>query len=58
MKIGTLVQLLDSEGNPWEGIIGTVIAFRKGKADVHWHCGAENLPGALYQWGWLKVLSI
>jgi hypothetical protein len=57
MEIGTLVQLLDEKGAAHEGIIGTVIGFKRGRVDVHWHCGAENYPEAAYAWGHLKVLS-
>jgi hypothetical protein len=58
MKRGILVQLLDIEGVPLEGFLGTVTGFKEnGRVFVHWHTGGFNGPNVAWEWGRLKVLT-
>ena len=58
MKIGSLVRLLDVEGNPLPEFMGLVIQFpEKGKVRVHWMTGGDNTASAKWEFHRLQVLS-
>jgi len=58
VKVGSLVRLLDIEGNPLGEFMGLVIEFpEKGKARVHWMSGGDNTAGAMWEFHRLQVLS-